>query len=89
MTLVSETHLPDAVYEQVQKYFTEKEIMDLTILLSTINKGNRLGISTCSPSSTPALAISGRRPVAAVPCRLRSVRETILHQAARGLLGRA
>jgi hypothetical protein len=87
VTRVSETHVPDAVYKQVQKYFSEKEIMDLTIVVSTINMWNRLALSTRSPSSTPALVTSGHRPVAAAPCRLRSVRKSILHQAARGLLG--
>lgn len=45
LTLVSETHVPDAVYEEVKKYFSEKEIVDLTIVVSTINMWNRLAIS--------------------------------------------
>ena len=46
ITLVSETHVPDAVFEQVKKYFSEKEIIDLTIVATTINMWNRLAIST-------------------------------------------
>lgn len=45
LTRVSETHVPDAVYEEVKKCFSEKEIVDLTIVVSTINMWNRLAIS--------------------------------------------
>jgi len=45
LTLVSETHVPDAVYEEAKKHFSEKEIVDLTILATTINMWNRLAIS--------------------------------------------
>jgi len=37
--------VPDAVYENVRKYFSEKEIVDLTIAVSTINMWNRIAIS--------------------------------------------
>src|ERR1700681_3250198 len=37
LTLVSETHVPDAVYAQVRKFFNEKEIVDLTFVVTTIN----------------------------------------------------
>ena len=46
VTLVSESHVPDEIFEEVIKYFTEKEIMDLTIVATTINMWNRLAIST-------------------------------------------
>ena len=46
LTLVSQTHVPDEVYESVKKHFTEKEIVDLSILVSVINVWNRLAIST-------------------------------------------
>ncbi len=45
VTMVSETHVPDAAYEDVKKYFSEKEIVDLTIVVSTINMWNRMAIS--------------------------------------------
>jgi len=45
VTLVSETHVPDAVYEEVKQHFSEKEVVDLTILAATINMWNRLAIS--------------------------------------------
>jgi AhpD family alkylhydroperoxidase len=46
ITRVSEGHVPDAVFEEVKKYFSEKEIIDLTIVATTINMWNRLAIST-------------------------------------------
>jgi AhpD family alkylhydroperoxidase len=45
VTLVSETHVPDEVYEGVRKHFNEKEIVDLTLIVGTINLWNRLAIS--------------------------------------------
>ncbi|HTQ62521.1 MAG TPA: carboxymuconolactone decarboxylase family protein [Candidatus Solibacter sp.] len=45
LTLVSRTHVPDDVYEEVRKHFSEKEIVDLTFVVSTINAWNRLAIA--------------------------------------------
>jgi len=45
ITLVSETHVPDSVYEEVRKIFNEKEIVDLTFVVTTINAWNRLAIA--------------------------------------------
>ncbi|HKW55847.1 MAG TPA: carboxymuconolactone decarboxylase family protein [Candidatus Acidoferrum sp.] len=45
VTLVSETHVPDSVYEEVRKQFSEKEIVDLTLAVATINSWNRLAIA--------------------------------------------
>ncbi|HEY1801141.1 MAG TPA: carboxymuconolactone decarboxylase family protein [Terriglobales bacterium] len=45
VTLVSETHVPDEVYEEARKYFSEKELVDLTMGVVTINSWNRLSIS--------------------------------------------
>jgi AhpD family alkylhydroperoxidase len=46
ITRVAETHVPDATFEEVKKYFSEKEIMDLTIVATTINMWNRIAIAT-------------------------------------------
>ena len=46
ITLVSQTHVPDDVYEETKKHFSEKEIVDLTLAVSMINMWNRLAIST-------------------------------------------
>jgi AhpD family alkylhydroperoxidase len=45
LTLVSQTHVPDSVYDEVRKQFSEKEIVDLTLAVSMINLWNRLAIS--------------------------------------------
>jgi AhpD family alkylhydroperoxidase len=45
ITLVSETHVPDSVYEELRKCFNEKEIVDLTFVVTTINAWNRLAIA--------------------------------------------
>ena len=45
VTLVAETHVPDGVYEEAKKYFSEQEIVDLTYLAATINAWNRLAIA--------------------------------------------
>lgn len=45
VTLVSQTHVPDEAFENLQKHFSEKEIVDLTVAVGTINLWNRLAIS--------------------------------------------
>jgi AhpD family alkylhydroperoxidase len=45
ITLVSDGHVPDRVYDDVKAHFSEKEIVDLTYLTATINAWNRLAIA--------------------------------------------
>ena len=45
VTLVSQTHVPDDVYEAVRQQFTEEELVKLTLLVATINAWNRIAIS--------------------------------------------
>lgn len=45
VTSISQTHAPDNVYEDLKKYFNEKEIVDLTLAVGMINLWNRLAIS--------------------------------------------
>lgn len=45
VTLVSQTHVPDEVYEQMRKHFSEKELLDLTFAIVAINSWNRLAVS--------------------------------------------
>lgn len=45
VTLVSQTHVPDDVYAQLQSQFSEAEIVKLTMLVATINAWNRVAIS--------------------------------------------
>jgi AhpD family alkylhydroperoxidase len=45
VTLVSQTHVPDDVYDEARRHFSEKEMVDLTYLASTINAWNRIAVS--------------------------------------------
>ena len=45
VTLVSAGHVPDEVYDQVRKQFSEKELVDLTMAVVTINGWNRIAIA--------------------------------------------
>jgi AhpD family alkylhydroperoxidase len=44
LTLISQTHAPDAVYATVSKQFSEKELGDLTVAVGLMNAYNRLAI---------------------------------------------
>ena len=44
LTLVSETHAPDADYEALKPHFTDDEIVQLTMMIVTINSWNRISI---------------------------------------------
>ena len=45
VTLVTEGHVPDEVYEEARKHFSEEEMVNLTMAVVTINGWNRLAIS--------------------------------------------
>jgi AhpD family alkylhydroperoxidase len=45
VTLISETHAPDDVYEAVRAQFSEAETVNLTMLIATINAWNRMAIA--------------------------------------------
>jgi alkylhydroperoxidase family enzyme len=44
LTLVSQTHAPDDVYEALQAQFTEEERVTLTLLIVAINGWNRIQV---------------------------------------------
>lgn len=44
VTEVSQTHVPDAAYEEVRRQFAEDELVKLTVLICTINAWNRIAI---------------------------------------------
>ena len=52
VTRVAETHVPDAIYEDVRRFFSEKELADLTVAVATINAWNRLAISARTTPGT-------------------------------------
>ena len=45
LTLISETHAPDDVYDELRKHFNETETVNLTALIGLINTWNRIAIS--------------------------------------------
>ena len=45
VTLVAETRVPDAVYEEVQTQFGDDELLALTMAVVTINAFNRLNVA--------------------------------------------
>ena len=45
VTLVSQGHVPDELYQRVSRHFTEDELVNLTLAVVTINGWNRLMIS--------------------------------------------
>jgi AhpD family alkylhydroperoxidase len=49
VTLIAQTHAPDAEYEALRKHFSEVEVVNLTTLIGLINLWNRLAISFRTP----------------------------------------
>lgn len=45
VTRIADTHISDELFEIVRKQFSEKELVDLTLAIVTINGWNRLAIS--------------------------------------------
>ncbi len=45
LTLISQNHVPDELYDRVRRYFSEAELVNLTLAVVTINGWNRLAIS--------------------------------------------
>lgn len=45
LTLVSQNHAPDELFDEVRKEFSENELVDLTYAIATINAWNRLAIA--------------------------------------------
>lgn len=45
VTLISDTHAPDDLYNEVRAHFSDAETVNLTMLIATINAWNRLAIA--------------------------------------------
>ncbi|HEX7912292.1 MAG TPA: carboxymuconolactone decarboxylase family protein [Paraburkholderia sp.] len=45
LTLISQEHVPDAIWEAVRPHFSDEELVDLTLLVTAINAWNRIAIS--------------------------------------------
>jgi len=44
LTNVSTTHAPDEAYDLVRQHFSDKDLVDLTLLIATMNAWNRMAI---------------------------------------------
>lgn len=58
LTLVSETRVPDEIYERVRHHFSDKELVDLSFAVVTINGWNRLSVAFRRLPDTEAARIS-------------------------------
>jgi alkylhydroperoxidase family enzyme len=45
LTLISDNHVPDEIYDAVRQHFNEKEMVALSLAVVAINGWNRLAIS--------------------------------------------
>lgn len=52
VTMVTEGHVPDEVYEQARKQFPETELIDLTMAVIAINSYNRINIAFRTPAGS-------------------------------------
>ncbi len=50
LTKVTEGHVPDEVYKQASAQFSEEELIDLTLAVTTINTYNRINIAFRTPA---------------------------------------
>jgi AhpD family alkylhydroperoxidase len=60
LTLITEGHVPDEVYEQARAQFSEEELVNLSLAVVTINGWNRLSIAFRTEAGTyqPSAAAS-------------------------------
>jgi AhpD family alkylhydroperoxidase len=52
ITLITEGHVPDELFERSRKVFSEQELVDLTMIGVTINAWNRLSIAFRAEAGT-------------------------------------
>jgi alkylhydroperoxidase family enzyme len=45
VTQLPHTHAPDDIYENLHKHFSEREVVDLTLIISLRNSWNRPAVS--------------------------------------------
>jgi len=52
ITLIHQKHVPDELYHRVREHFSEKEYVDLVILINQINSWNRISIAMGNIATT-------------------------------------
>jgi AhpD family alkylhydroperoxidase len=45
LTLVAQSHVPDSVWDAVRPHFDDKELTELTLLVTSINSWNRFSVA--------------------------------------------
>ncbi|HEV2278064.1 MAG TPA: carboxymuconolactone decarboxylase family protein [Acidobacteriaceae bacterium] len=61
LTDVAHTHAPDDVYNEARSQFSERELVDLTLAISTINSWNRFAIGFRTPPESAAGVIESMK----------------------------
>ena len=67
LTLIAQTHASDAAYDEIERWFSEEEVVALTYAIISINSFNRLSVAFRQPVDAPGpcpTAEAARRP----PC---------------------
>ena len=67
VTRLEDGHVPDPVFNAARRFFTEKELSDLTLAVVLINGWNRLNIAFRAPAGTYLPQSRTRLEVAARP----------------------
>ncbi len=62
VTRLEDGHVPDSVYEAARRFFSEKELVDLTLGVVAINGWNRLNIAFRTPAGTYRAGSAGTVP---------------------------
>jgi AhpD family alkylhydroperoxidase len=52
VTRLTEGHVPDSVFEEARRFFSEKELADLTLAVVAINGWNRMNIAFRNPAGS-------------------------------------
>lgn len=62
VTDIAHSHVPDDVYEQASSVFTERELVDLTLAITTINAWNRFQIAfRANPETAPDVIAAAKK----------------------------
>jgi AhpD family alkylhydroperoxidase len=68
VTRVADGHVPDEVFEEAHRHFTDAELVNLTLCVVSINGWNRFNIAFRTPAGTYQPA---KRPMVQAPARAR------------------
>jgi len=61
VTLVTMGHIPDEIYQAVSRQFTDEELVNLTLAITSINSWNRMNIAFRTPAGAYRPAAKTRK----------------------------